>query len=58
MPNNRKTSLVVTCEREQKIRYLWQAKREGMKLEDWLLKHLDDVCDAAGTPHPENDKKE
>ncbi|HAV1601542.1 TPA: hypothetical protein JG832_002432 [Enterobacter hormaechei subsp. xiangfangensis] len=39
--------------REQKIRYVWQAKREKLTLEEWLLKHLDAVCDAAGTPHPE-----
>lgn len=58
MSNNRTSSLVVKCEREQKIRYVWQAKREGMKLEDWMLKHLDSVCDAAGTAHPDDEKNQ
>ena len=36
-----------------KTRYVWQAKAEGMTLGEWILKHMNAVCDAAGTPTTE-----
>ncbi|HAT3959785.1 TPA: hypothetical protein I9Y37_001925 [Citrobacter freundii] len=40
------------CTREEKIRFVWQAKAEGMTLEAWVVKHLTEVCDKAKTPKP------
>lgn len=34
---------------ERKNRYVAQAQREGMKLSEWIQKHLDAVCDAKGS---------
>lgn len=34
----------------RKNRYVRQAQAEGMKLSDWIQKHMDSVCDAAGEP--------
>ncbi|MGC6114768.1 hypothetical protein VU643_22490 [Klebsiella aerogenes] len=34
----------------RKKRYVNQARAEGMKLSDWIQKHMDDVCDNAGQP--------
>ncbi|RZN37353.1 hypothetical protein FEK48_23885 [Escherichia sp. E2593] len=33
---------------ERKNRYVRQAQTEGMKLTDWIQKHMDEVCDSAG----------
>lgn len=30
--------------------YVKQANAEGLKLSEWIQKHLDVVCDDAGTP--------
>lgn len=35
---------------DRKNRYILQAQREGLKLSEWIQKHIDAVCDAAGTP--------
>lgn len=35
---------------DRKKRYVRQAQAEGMKLSDWIQKHMDSVCDAAGQP--------
>ncbi|EQA8340117.1 hypothetical protein ACX9EL_005121 [Klebsiella oxytoca] len=35
---------------DRKKRYVNQARAEGMKLSDWIQKHMDDVCDNAGQP--------
>lgn len=42
--------------REEKIRYLWQAKAEGLTLGEWARKHLNEVCDKANTPKPDSNK--
>lgn len=34
----------------RKNRYVRQAQAEGMKLSDWIQKHMDSVCDAASQP--------
>lgn len=36
---------------DRKFRYVRQAEREGLRLTEWMTKHLDDVCDKAGTYH-------
>lgn len=36
---------------DRKFRYVRQAEREGLRLTEWMTKHLDVVCDEAGTPH-------
>ena len=33
---------------ERKGRYVHQAQKEGMKLSEWIQRHLDAACDAAG----------
>jgi predicted HicB family RNase H-like nuclease len=33
---------------EVKNRYVVQARREGMKLSEWIQHHLDAVCQSAG----------
>ena len=33
---------------DRKNRYVEQAQKEGMKLSEWMQKHLDSVCNAAG----------
>jgi len=35
---------------DRKKRYVNQARAEGMKLTDWIQKHMDSVCDEAGQP--------
>lgn len=35
---------------ERKLRYVNQAKAEGLDLTDWVQKHMDYVCDLAGQP--------
>ncbi|NEG94108.1 hypothetical protein [Leclercia adecarboxylata] len=35
---------------DRKFRYVRQAEKEGLKLAEWIQKHMDAVCDAAGTP--------
>jgi hypothetical protein len=35
---------------ERKLRYVNQAKAEGLGLTDWVQKHMDYVCDLAGQP--------
>ncbi|HBM2815683.1 TPA: hypothetical protein LU109_003595 [Enterobacter hormaechei subsp. xiangfangensis] len=37
----------------EKIRYIWQAHAEGLTLEEWVVKHLNEVCDKAGTKKPD-----
>ncbi|HCD1268092.1 TPA: hypothetical protein JD850_RS22195 [Citrobacter freundii] len=53
MTDQEKLSTMFTrCTREEKIRFVWQAKAEGMTLEAWVVKHLTAVCDKAKTPTP------
>lgn len=35
---------------DRKKRYVNQARAEGMKLTDWIQKHMDNVCNEAGQP--------
>ncbi len=35
---------------DRKLRYVNQAKAEGLGLTDWAQKHMDNVCDLAGQP--------
>ncbi|EGX0284047.1 hypothetical protein CTZ44_21125 [Salmonella enterica] len=35
---------------DRKKRYVNQARAEGLKLTDWIQKHMDDVCNDAGQP--------
>lgn len=50
MTDEKTATMFVRCSREDKIRFVWQAKAEGMKLEDWVVKYLNEVCDRAETP--------
>lgn len=33
---------------ERKKRYVIQARAEGLKLSEWIQRHMDAVCDATG----------
>ncbi|EHL8860470.1 hypothetical protein [Salmonella enterica] len=35
---------------DRKNRYVRQAQAEGLKLTDWIQKHMDNVCNDAGQP--------
>ena len=35
----------------RKVRYVKQANREGLKLSEWMSRHLDAVCDTADEIH-------
>ncbi|EHF4171995.1 TPA: hypothetical protein ACHTI5_004501 [Salmonella enterica subsp. enterica serovar Bovismorbificans] len=35
---------------DRKKRYVNQARAEGLKLTDWIQKHMDNVCNDAGQP--------
>lgn len=35
---------------DRKKRYVSQARAEGLKLTDWIQKHMDRVCDEADQP--------
>ncbi|EJF0838600.1 hypothetical protein L2M29_004092 [Salmonella enterica] len=35
---------------DRKNRYVRQAQAEGLKLTDWIQKHMDRVCNEAGQP--------
>lgn len=50
MSKQKEATMVVLLSREDKIRFVWQAKAEGKKLEEWVTEHLRNVCDKAGTP--------
>ncbi|MFW7208642.1 MULTISPECIES: hypothetical protein [unclassified Enterobacter] len=35
---------------KRKNQYVTQANAEGLTLSEWIQKHMDAVCEAAGTP--------
>jgi hypothetical protein len=49
------TKLITQLTEGEKIRYVWQAKAEGLRLEDWVRKHLNEACDRAGTQKPDKE---
>lgn len=55
MTDGKKAVMTIRLTREQKIRYVWQAKAEGKKLEEFVIELLDAYCAEKGTAEP--DKK-